>query len=160
MNENNTSLIASWSTAIMASSRGDGSDCVIKPISSISISCEMPSPPVEGQTHWVIPGRILMGRSPSQMADQDLFSIISSGVDTFVNLQQNYNEYGNFLGRGESADYRIRFQNMAESRCWQIQDFPPHKIDFLYFPVPDYGTMPDKILCAFIDQLRHLLGII
>ena len=155
--ENEKLSVASWGIPIMANANDHTSHHVIKPVSSISTSCEMPSPPVKKQTHWVIPGRILVGSTPSHMTSEDLQSIVNSGVDTFVNLQQNYNEYSEWFHDGESTDYRKKLRKMTQSRASQ---FPPHRIDFVHCPIPDHDIIDDSKMCAFIEELRHLLGII
>ena len=66
-----------------------------------------PQPPVEHETHWVVPGRIMAGSSPGDMKKSELESIINSGIDTFVNLQMDYDE--NVI-----ADYRNTLRKMIQ----------------------------------------------
>jgi len=104
---------------------------------------DLPEPPVRG-THWVIPGRLLCGRSPGDMSAKDIMEIVKAGVDTFVNLQESYQEYG-------CTDYRQVLQSSAS------QSFPPHDVTFLHCPIPDFGVLTDKDFIAFISELKRAL---
>ena len=97
-----------WSNSIPATDESNRKRNTVKPIAPLSMVDNLPQSPVKGETHWVVPGRILAGSSPGKMTNQELLSIVYSGIDTFVNLQLNYHEY-------RMADYRNNLRHMATS---------------------------------------------
>eukprot|EP00090_Calanus_glacialis_P011473 TRINITY_DN19870_c0_g1_i1.p1 TRINITY_DN19870_c0_g1~~TRINITY_DN19870_c0_g1_i1.p1 ORF type:complete len:445 (+),score=76.31 TRINITY_DN19870_c0_g1_i1:168-1337(+) len=110
---------------------------------------EMDKPPVKG-THWVVPGRLLCGRSPGDMTAQELVDIVEAGVDTFVSLQEDYREYG-------CKDYRLGLQTLARNPSKRFKSFPPHEVSFLHCPIPDFGVLSDRDFIAFISELKRSL---
>ena len=96
-------------------------------------------------THWVIPGRLAAGKSAGGFPSTSLIALVNAGVDTFVCLQESYHEYG-------CTDYRQTFRNLARK-----PDFPPHSINFLHFPIPDFGVVEDQDMLALTNQLADLL---
>jgi len=100
--------------------------------------------PAEG-THWVIPGRLAAGKSAGDLPSSSLKALVDAGVDTFVNLQKSYREYG-------CSDYRETLKILARK-----PSFPPHPISFLHFPIPDLDVVEDQDMLALIDQLTDLL---
>ena len=100
--------------------------------------------PAEG-THWVIPERLAAGKSAGDLPSSSLKALVDAGVDTFVNLQKSYREYG-------CSDYRETLKILARK-----PSFPPHPISFLHFPIPDLDVVKDQDMLALIDQLTDLL---
>ena len=96
-------------------------------------------------THWVIPGRLAAGKSAGGFPSTSLIALVNAGVDTFVCLQESYQEYG-------CTDYRETLRNLARK-----PDFPPHPINFLHFPIPDFGVVEDQDMLALTNQLAELL---
>jgi hypothetical protein len=96
-------------------------------------------------THWVIPGHLAAGKSAGGFSPTSLIALVNAGVDTFVSLQESYYEYG-------CTDYRQTLRNLAKK-----PDFPPHPINFLHFPIPDFGVVEDEDMLALTNQLVDLL---
>merc|ERR1712088_336283 len=96
-------------------------------------------------THWVIAGRLAAGKSAGGFPSTSLIDLVNEGVDTFVSLQESYYEYG-------CTDYRQTLRNLAKK-----PDFPPHPINFLHFPIPDFGVVKDQDMLALTNQLVDLL---
>merc|ERR1712130_1057887 len=96
-------------------------------------------------THWVIPGRLAAGKSAGGFPSSSLIDLVNAGVDTFVSLQESYYEYG-------CTDYRHTLRNLAKK-----PDSPPHPINFIHFPIPDFGVVEDKDMLALTNQLADLL---
>jgi hypothetical protein len=104
-----------------------------------------PQPAPTPGTHWVIPGRLAAGKSAGGFPSTSLIDLVNAGVDTFVSLQESYHEYG-------CTDYRQTLRNIAKK-----PDFPPHPINFLHFPIPDFGVVKDQDMLALTNQLVDLL---
>jgi len=111
--------------------------------SKIRLNSEQPAP--TSGTHWVIPGRLAAGKTAGGFSSDSLMALVDAGVDTFVCLQESYLEYG-------CTDYRETFRNLARK-----PDFPPHPINFLHFPIPDFGVVEDRDMLALTNQLADLL---
>ena len=101
---------------------------------------------VLGETHWALPG-VLCGRSAGGMTPAALVALVNAGVSTFVCLQAEYTEYA-------CTDYRETLRRAAAAD----RSFPPHRIQFLHAPIPDFGVLPDASLLVLIAELRHLLS--
>ena len=117
----------------------------VKTIKPLSIVHDLPQPPVQGETHWVVPGRILAGTAPGDMTDLELLSIVHSGIDTFVNLQMHYRVY-------EMPDYRKRLRNMALLNKYKFTRF--FKMRFLHYPIGDDSTLPDNEMWDLVGKLK------
>ena len=89
-------------------------------------------------THWLLPGRLLCGRSPGGFSDEGLKALVGAGVEVFVNLQASYTEYGGW-------DYKQKIVQLAENSGG---NFPPHDVRFLHCPIPDFGVLEQTSLLA------------
>jgi len=138
--------VFTWSNPISATKQTKSDGIKLENQHPLSISDKFPSPPVPDSTHWIVPGRILAGGSPNEMTRREILSIIESGIDTFVNLQNEFNEYA----------YEYTLQNMV---ALNKTKFPPHPINFLHCPIPDQGVLSDHDMCEFIQELIKILEV-
>jgi hypothetical protein len=94
-------------------------------------------------THWVYPGKVLCGKSAGSMNSEQLKLMVTTlGVNTFVCLQKNYEEYG-------VNDYR---QTLLSLQCNTRSN-----LRFLHCPVPDFGVLSGTSLVSFISELRRIM---
>jgi len=133
---------------------------------SISLVNEWPDPPVPEKTHWVVPGRILVGCTPANMTQMEILNIVNSGIDTFVCLHECYSEFG-------LDDYRDTLKNMKTFQNIVVQKltavnplplkipmiFPPHKLRFLHCPMRERRSLWDNKLWEFIEVLGSNLKV-
>jgi hypothetical protein len=101
------------------------------------------------ETHWVYPS-LLCGMSAGRMTAKELVSLVATaGVDTFVCLQESYNEYG-------VDDYRqtLRQRLMGPSFGGKRQK----AVRFLHCPVPDFGVLHDASLLALVGELQKAMA--
>jgi len=138
-----------WGENLQAAAGSNTSyNAMINP-NPMSLVHEWPEPPVHGETHWVIPGRILVGASPSGMTKSGITAIVNSGIDTFVSLQTKYLEY-------TREDYRNVLRNISSLSKGM---FPPHKLRFLHCPIGDHDTLLDNKMVDFIEELSKILEV-
>uniref|UniRef100_A0A0G4ICY8 Tyrosine specific protein phosphatases domain-containing protein n=1 Tax=Chromera velia CCMP2878 TaxID=1169474 RepID=A0A0G4ICY8_9ALVE len=90
-------------------------------------------------THWVVPGRIMCGSSAGRMRPNELSTLLSAGVDTFVCLQESYTEYG-------CGDYRRVLGKLSKT-----------KVRCIHCPIPDFGVIADQSLLTLVAELKQLL---
>ena len=90
------------------------------------------------------------GRSEGRITAKELVSLVATaGVDTFVCLQESYNEYG-------VDDYRqtLRQRLMGPSFGGKRQK----AVRFLHCPVPDFGVLHDASLLALVGELQKAMA--
>ena len=133
---------------------------------SMSLVSEWPEPPVLVETHWVVPGRLLVGCTPSDMTQMDILNIVNSGIDTFVCLQESYTEYGLDDYRDTIKNMKT-FPNIIAQRMTAVNPlplkipmiFPPHKLRFLHCPIRDLRSLWDNKMWEFIEVLGRNLEV-
>ena len=146
---NNNTKTYTWSKPILAAAWSNPNRNTMINTNPMSLVHEWPEPPVQGLTHWVIPGRILVGASPSGMNKSELMAIVNSGIDTFVSLQTTYFEY-------TREDYRNVLRNISTLSKYT---FPPHELRFLHCPIGDHDTLLDNEMVEFIEELSKTLEV-
>ena len=140
----------SWSETIPAAAAGSSLNYnTMINTNPMSLDHKWPESPVPGETHWVIPGRILVGASPSIMNQSEIMTLVVSGIDTFVNLQTTYFEY-------VTQDYRNILRSISKLSSSM---FPPHELRFLHCPIGDHDTLPDNEMVEFVEELGNILEI-
>ena len=94
-------------------------------------------------THFVY-GNLLAGSSAGMMEEADLEGLLAAGVDTFVCLQMDYDEYG-------CEDYRQALRKLSAAKKLA------HELRFVHCPMPDFGVVSDESLWALVVQLQREL---
>ena len=93
-------------------------------------------------THWLVPGRVLCGKSP-QLAGrpasvrQFVDGLVRAGVTAFVSLEESMTWWG--------RPYP------------ELVTDPPHRVRFVHCPMPDHHVLADAGALAVVRELHTLL---